>query len=504
MDAITRSVFSLMKLRLRAIKRYDQKAEEIQYRQLDRVLRVLNQCRYRERFSDHPITNYESFRKLLPIVEYEDIRSEVGRMLQGEKNVLLSGGCSWFAQSSGTSGGRSKYLPVSGLHLQSSHYKGGSDTVWLYLSTRPDSELFKHKGLILGGSHKPHPIHQGIHAGDLSAILIENMPSFGKHFQVPDKKVLLMGEWTEKMKAIINDVRFRDVSSLSGVPSWMLEMITSLLESERKEHLTEIWPNLEVFFHGGISFEPYRKRYKELIPSERMQYRETYNASEGFFGVQNDPSDPSLLLMLDYGIFYEFIPFSELGKENPTILPLESVEVGVNYVILISTLGGLYRYQIGDLVQFTSIHPYKFLITGRTQHYINAFGEELMVNNTNDAIREVGAEMGVTVLEYTAAPLFRLEEAKGCHEWIVEFENPEGVDVELFEQRLDEELRKLNSDYDAKRYADMTLTPLKVIPARKNLFRDWLAGQGKLGGQHKIPRLRNDRGLLETLLKMND
>lgn len=503
MDSLTRSVFSVMKFRLRAIEQYNKRAIEVQHRQFARIMRILNKTEYGHRYAPSLIRDYTSFANKIPVVEYEDIRGDVERMLRGEQNILLRGHCKWFAQSSGTSGGRSKFLPVSGLHLQSAHYRGGGDAVWLYLSSRTDSQFFKHKGLILGGSHHASSIYPGVNVGDLSAILIENMPTFGRFFQVPNKEILLMDEWVSKMNAIINSVKKTDVGSISGVPSWMLEMIMALLTSEGKEDLSLVWPHLEVFFHGGISFAPYREKFKQLISSDRMQYRETYNASEGFFGIQNDPSDNSLLLMLDYGIFYEFIPFSEIESEYPNVVPLEGVEVGVNYAILISTLGGLYRYMIGDTVQFTSRNPYKFIITGRTQHFINAFGEELMVCNANDALRKVSAEMGIHILEYTVAPHFKLDEAKGYHEWLIEFEEVP-VDLQVFEHRLDEELRKINSDYDAKRYADMALENLRVIPVRKDLFRDWLANKGKLGGQHKVPRMKNNRDLLEEILSLNE
>lgn len=506
MDTITRTIYSFMSPRLRAIKRYDKDAELLQQLQLARVLRILNGTQYKRSFCKEDIKNYEEFRKKIPVTEYEPLRPWVDKMLTGQKGQLLRKGCSHFAVSSGTSGGRSKYLPVPGLHLSGCHYKGASDALWLYLASRPDSQFFKHKGLVIGGSHKPVNMGSGIRAGDLSAILVENMPSLGRMFRTPSKETLLMDEWTSKMTAIVNEVIKADVGSLSGVPSWMLEMIKAVMDRTKVGNLSELWPHLEVFFHGGISFDPYREKYKELIPSERMQYRETYNASEGFFAIQNDPLDKAMLLMLDYGIFYEFIPLSDFlehGNESDQIIPLSQVVVGETYAMVISTLGGLYRYIIGDTIRFLSTHPYKIVIAGRTQHYINAFGEELMVHNANDALAQASSEFNCHVSEFSVAPYFLLDQAKGYHQWLVEFDTPP-QDISKFTSRLDELLRQSNSDYDAKRYANMTLEPLRLEVARNGLFRQWLLKEGKLGGQHKVPRMKNDNTLMELLLELNN
>lgn len=502
MDRKTATIYRLMYLRLKSIERYAKQSEAIQTRQFKRIMRVLRGTAYEQFLTSEPIRSYSDYQRIVPIVEYEELRPWVERMLQGERNQLIKGSCRWFATSSGTSGGRSKYLPVPGLHLQSCHYQGAKDALWLYLDTRPDSEFFAHKSLVIGGSHKPTAFAAGTHTGDLSAILVENMPTLGQMYRVPSKQTLLMSEWTTKMRQIVREVATADVGSLSGVPSWMLETIMAILAYTGRENLSEVWPHLEVFFHGGISFDPYRERYRQIIPSERMQYRETYNASEGFFGVQDDPTSSSMLLMQDYGILYEFIPMSQFDAPDRQAIPLADVQKGVNYALVISTLGGLYRYIIGDTVMFTELHPYKFIITGRTQSFINAFGEELMVHNTTTAVSRVSQEMGVTVLDYTVAPRFCLDTANGYHEWIVEFETPP-ADPEHFIERIDQELRTLNSDYEAKRYANMALLMPRLVVARRGLFNDWLEEQGKLGGQHKIPRLRSNAELNDRLIELN-
>lgn len=501
MDLFTAVIHRLSSFRLRHIEQYMHRTEEIQQAQLHAVLANLRGTLYaRQHGYEETSDSYTQYAQSLPVVEYETLRPYVNKMLEGERNILLKESCTRFAKSSGTSGGRSKFIPVNDTHLKNCHFRGGSDSLWLYLATRPDSRFFRTKGLVLGGSSAPVACGKDILQGDLSSILIEKMPSLGNLIRVPSKNILLMEEWNAKMEAIVASVVHENVGSLSGVPSWMLVMIKKILEDTGKRNLSEVWPELEVFFHGGISFTPYREEYKRIIPSERMQYRETYNASEGFFGIQNDPSDPAFLLMLDYGVFYEFIPFEELDKEKPTIVPLVDVKPGVVYAMLISTLGGLYRYQIGDTISFTSRDPYKFIIVGRTTHYINAFGEELMVANTDKAIAKVCKHMHCEVAEYTAAPLVLSEMGKGRHEWFIEFSSsPESY--ELFARMLDEELRQLNSDYDAKRYSNMTLLPLQLYVAPHNFFNNYLEEEGKLGGQHKVPRLRNDRTLIEKLLQ---
>ncbi len=501
MDAFTRLIYHSMTLRLRTIESYATKAEVLQHRQLQRVLFNAKKTAYGAMFCMENIKSYEQYAEQLPIVSYDDLAPFTKQMIEGEKNILHKGGCDRFAVSSGTSAGRSKHLPVNGLHLQQCHFKGGADTVWLYLDTRSDSRFFATKGLTLGGSQTPTLLKEHIYKGDLSSILIEKMPALGELIRVPSKKTLLLSDWEYKMDQIIEETCCANVGSLAGVPSWMLHLIKGVLEKTGQSDLSDVWPELEVFFHGGVSFSPYREEYQRLITSSRMQYRETYNASEGFFAIQNDPKDSAMLLMLDYGVYYEFLPLSELEQSKPQAIPLTAVELGKTYAILISTLGGLYRYMLGDTVVFTSKDPYKIKIVGRTASYINTFGEELMVYNADTALSRTAKKFGVSVKDYTAAPLFFAEEGKGRHDWVIEFEEVPR-DIEAFALDLHEELRKENSDYDAKSENAMTLDPLKVYVAPKGTFDTYLQQKGKLGGQHKIPRLKNDRSLIEEVLAL--
>ena len=446
------------------------------------------------------IHSYEDYARRVPIQSYDDIKPYVERMRHGARNVLWPSQVRWYAKSSGTTNDKSKFIPVTSEGLKQMHYKGPADCLAYYLMTRTDSRFFDGKGLILGGSHAPNYNLKHSLVGDLSAILIENIHPLANFLRVPSKEVALLSDFEEKMERIARSTISKNITNISGVPSWMMAVIKRVLEITGAQSLDEVWPNLEIFFHGGVSFAPYRETYQQLIRSPRMQYRETYNASEGFFGVQNDPTDPSMMLMLDYGVFYEFIPLEELGKPDPTILPLTGIEVGRNYAIVISNMCGLWRYLIGDTVRFTSKNPYKFVISGRTKHFINAFGEELVVENAEKGLQAACAATGAQVSEYTAAPVFMGTDAKCRHQWLIEFSvAPDSI--EHFTQVLDETLQQVNSDYEAKRYKDITLQRLEVIPARPDLFHDWLKAKGKLGGQHKVPRLSNTREYIDEMLK---
>lgn len=502
MDILTNTISLLFRPRQKEIEKYGQETDRLQLNQLRSLLSSARHTEWGLKYDYKNIRTYNDFRQRVPLQVYDDIKPYVTRMINGERNILWPSVVRWYAKSSGTTNDKSKFLPVTPEILHGCHYQGGFDTVALYLRNNPESRFFSKKGLILGGSHSPSPLNQNSHCGDLSAVLLQNLNPLVNLIRVPAKRIILMDEWESKIKAIVENTWNKDVNSLSGVPSWMLVLIKSVLKKTGREYLTDVWPNLEVFFHGGISFEPYRVQYKALIPSDKMHYMETYNASEGFFGIQDDPSDQSLLLMLDYTVFYEFIPMSEVGTSNPTVLPLEAVETGKNYAMVISTSGGLWRYQIGDTVRFTSLFPHKFVISGRTKHFINAFGEELMVDNTDKAISKVSRQTGAIVKEYTAAPLFMLDKAKGRHQWFIEFEKmPASMDE--FASLLDKALQELNSDYEAKRYKEISLQPLEIIVAREGAFYAWLKQKGKLGGQHKIPRLSNDRKHLEEMLAIN-
>ena len=446
--------------------------------------------------------SYEDFAKNVPVNTYEELKRDIDRMRHGEADVLWPGLVKWYAKSSGTTNDKSKFIPVSDEGLHHIHYQGGKDVVALYLRNHPDSRLFDGKSLILGGSHSPNYNVAGSLVGDLSAILIENINPLVNLIRVPRKRTALLSDFEVKRDRIAQECLLQNVTNISGVPSWMLSVLVRVMELSGKKHLEEVWPNLEVFFHGGIAFTPYRSQYEKLITSSKMHYMETYNASEGFFGIQDDPDDRSMLLMLDYGVFYEFIPVEEVGKPDATVVPLEGVEVGRNYAMVITTSCGLWRYMIGDTVEFTSKRPYKFIITGRTKYFINAFGEELIMDNAEKGLAYACEKTGAQVLEYTAAPVYMDQNAKCRHQWLIEF-SKEPDSLQRFADALDEKLQEINSDYEAKRSHNVTLQHLEVVKARPGLFNDWLKQKGRLGGQHKVPRLSNSRKNMDELLEIN-
>ena len=443
------------------------------------------------------IGNYEQFINNVSVNTYEELKGQIDRMRHGERDVLWPGRTRWYAKSSGTTNDKSKFIPVTNEGLKRIHYAGPFDSVAFYLQNNPQSRLFDGRAMILGGSHAPNYNLPDSLVGDLSAILIENINPLANLVRVPKKTTALLSDFEVKRDRIAREAMTKNVTNLSGVPSWMLSVLDRVMELSGKTHLEEVWPNLEVFFHGGVAFTPYRQQYERLITSPKMHYMETYNASEGFFGIQNDPTDKAMLLMLDYDVFYEF---QEMGTE--TIVPIWGVEPGKNYALLITTSCGLWRYKIGDTVRFTQTNPYKFVISGRTKSFINAFGEELIVDNAEQGLQYACQQTGAEVLEYTAAPVFMDEHGKCRHQWLVEF-NRQPQDVALFARLLDEHLQTINSDYEAKRYKDITLQPLEIVMARQGLFNDWLKQNGKLGGQHKVPRLSNSREHIEQLLALN-
>ena len=445
---------------------------------------------------------YEDFARKTPLNTYEDLKALIDRMRRGKRDVLWPGRVKWYAKSSGTTNDKSKFIPVSADGLHDTHYAGGKDAVVWYLRNNPQSRIFDGKALILGGSHAPNYNLPGSLVGDLSAILIENINPLVNMVRVPKKATALLSDFEIKRDRIAREAMRQNVTNLSGVPSWMLSVLNRVMELSGKQHLEEVWPNLEVFFHGGVAFTPYRQQYQRLITSPRMHYMETYNASEGFFGLQDDPADAAMSLMIDYGVFYEFIPMDEFDSPEPTVVPLWGVETGRNYAMVITTSSGLWRYIIGDMVRFTGRNPYKFIITGRTKSFINAFGEELIVDNAEKGLAEACRQTGAEVLEYTAAPVFMDANGKCRHQWVVEFSR-EPDSLEHFATVLDESLQQINSDYEAKRYKDITLQRLELIKARPGVFNDWLKQKGKLGGQHKVPRLCNNRDIIEQVIALN-
>ena len=488
--------------RVRQIERYATAAEAMQRGVLKHLVSKASATEWGIRYNYSSIRNYEQFAAAVGVQDYETLKADIDRMRRGESNVLWKGACKWFAKSSGTTNDKSKFIPVTPDGLRNIHYRGGYDAVATYLAGNPASRLFTGKALILGGSHSPNYNLPSSLVGDLSAILIENCSPFVNFFRVPPKEIALLGDFEEKMERIARFAFDRNVTNISGVPSWMMAVLKHMLDITGKQSVDELWPNLEVFFHGGVAFTPYREQYHRLIRNSNMKYVETYNASEGFFALQNDPLDPAMLLMIDYDIFYEFMPLEDIGSPSPRVLPLWEVELGKNYAMLISTSCGLWRYMIGDTVRFTSKDPYKIVITGRTKHFINAFGEELIVENAEKGLEQACIETGARVLEYTAAPVFMDAEAKCRHQWVVEFATPP-ASPEEFATILDTALQRLNSDYEAKRYKNRTMQRLELVVARENLFSDWLKSKGKLGGQHKVPRLSNSRGYIDELLEMN-
>ena len=499
---ITSIIRPLLLPRLKALDSYARQAEELQMKTLLSLLREGADTQWGRMHQYGQVKSYEQFARLHPVNTYEELKAYIERMRQGEADVLWPGTVKWYAKSSGTTSDKSKFIPVSRDGLHDTHYRGGTDAVVWYLRNYPQSRIFDGKALILGGSHAPNYNLPHSLVGDLSAILIENINPMVNMVRVPCKATALLGDFEQKRERIAREVMAKDVTNLSGVPSWMLSVLSRVLELRGTDNLLDVWPRLEVFFHGGVAFGPYREQYRRILPSEGMHYMETYNASEGFFGLQDDPSDPSMSLMIDYGVFFEFVPMDEIGRDNPRAVPLWGVETGRNYAMVISTSSGLWRYMIGDTVCFTHKNPYKFYITGRTKSFINAFGEELIVDNAEKGLQMACKATGAQVLEYTAAPVFMDSHGKCRHQWVVEF-SVAPSDVDAFARILDQSLQQLNSDYEAKRYKDITLQPLQLVVARRGVFDDWLRKKGKLGGQHKVPRLNNQRTIIEEILTLN-
>jgi len=444
------------------------------------------------------IYSIEDFQERVPVSTYEDVKPYIKRLREGEQNLLWPTEIKWFAKSSGTTSDKSKFIPVSNESLEDCHFRGGKDVIAFYTKERPDSGVLKGKALTLGGSAEVNEFSPQSYYGDLSAVLIENLPFWAQFIRTPAAEIALIPDFEEKLEKITRHTVGENVTSIAGVPSWNLILLRTILDFTGKNNILEVWPNLELFTHGGISFVPYRDQFKELIPSDKMNYLETYNASEGFFGIQDDLSRDDMLLMLDLGVFYEFIPMDRFHEENPPAYTIGEVEPGVNYAMVISTNGGLWRYMIGDTVVFSSLYPHRIKISGRTKSYINAFGEEVIEDNAEKALMKACSETGATIKEYTAGPLYMSSDTKGAHEWIIEFSSPP-ESLEKFTRILDETLRNVNSDYEAKRYKNLTLVEPHIIVVKSGTFYKWMQKRGKLGGQNKIPRLANNRKYLDEL-----
>ncbi|MBT8273862.1 MAG: GH3 auxin-responsive promoter family protein [Bacteroidia bacterium] len=490
-----------LKKRFHQIELFLKYPNEVQNELLLDLIDDARDTEFGKRFDFASISDYNTFSERIPVTTYEEYESLIERSRLGENNIFWPTPIKWYAKSSGTTNSKSKFIPVSEESLEDCHYAASKDLLCMYLNNNENSQLFTGKSLRLGGSKELYK-ENGTIFGDLSAILIDNMPFWAEFSSTPSNKVSLMSDWEVKMQAIVDETILENVTSLAGVPSWMLVLMNNVLETTNKSSLFDVWPNLEVYFHGGVSFAPYVEQYKAILPRSSFQYYEIYNASEGFFAIQDQNNSNELLLMLDYGIFYEFIPMDNYGTTEEKVIPLSEVEIAKNYAVVITTNAGLWRYKIGDTLRFTSINPYRVMVTGRTKHHINVFGEELIIENAENALKTVCSRTQAEIVDFTAAPIFMKGREKGAHEWLIEFKTPP-KDIEQFNALFDDTLKSLNSDYEAKRHNDMTLNKPTIHIARERLFYDWLKQNNKLGGQHKIPRLSNTRDYIDELLVLN-
>ena len=488
----------ILKKRIHQMELFMKYPNEVQNELLHELIKKASKTETGKLYEFKTIKSYNIFKSRVPLCNYDDIELNIERCRKGEQNIFWPSNIKWFAKSSGTTNSKSKFIPLSSEALEDCHYKAGKDMLSLYYNNNEDSQLLTGKSLRLGGSNELYNKNDS-YFGDLSSIIIQNLPFWAEFSSTPSNKTSLMPEWETKMKAIVAESISEKVTSLAGVPSWMLVLLQNVLKETKKKTISQVWPDAEVYFHGGVSFKPYRELYKGLFTKKDFRYYEIYNASEGFFGIQDRNHSDELLLMLDYGIFYEFIPIKGDKEDDSDIIPLSEVALNTNYSIVITTNGGLWRYKIGDTIQFTSLSPYRIQVTGRTKHFINVFGEELIIDNAEKALERVSAKTKSIISNYTAGPIFMEKDSQGAHEWIIEFEK-EPENLNHFSSLLDEALQEENSDYEAKRYKNMTLHSLKVHKAKKGLFYEWLSKKGKLGGQHKVPRLSNSREILEELL----
>jgi len=499
---IINSVFSwLIKKRIHQIELFMKYPINVQNELLQKLVYEARNTEWGKKHDFKNIKNYNDYINKVPLQNYESLQTLILRIKQGEQNVLWHSEIKWFAKSSGTTTGKSKFIPVSKESLEDCHYKGGKDLLAIYHNNHPKTKLIVGKTLVVGGSSKLNPFSETSYYGDLSAIIMKNFPFWVEQRRVPEMEIALMENWDEKIEKMANSTSKEDVSNISGVPSWTLLLLNRILEINKTDNLFDIWPNLELYMHGGVNFSPYQKQFERIIPSSKMNYYESYNASEGYFGIQDQQKSNEMLLMLDYGIFYEFIPFENTNEEQPTTVALENVELNKIYEMVITTNAGLWRYRLGDTIEFTCLNPFRIKIIGRTKQFINAFGEELMVDNAEKAITEACDKTQAIIKDYTVAPFFLEGNNAGKHQWLIEFEK-KPADVALFGYFLDEALKKLNSDYEAKRFSNMILAEPEILILEKNTFYNWLKSKNKLGGQHKVPRLSNNRKLLEEILNL--
>ncbi len=492
----------VMKKRFHEIELFMKYPLEVQREWQMKLVRSARDTAYGKEFGFEDIRHYEDYRNRVPVVSYEDLVPRIDRLRNGEQNILWPTEIKWFAKSSGTTSQRSKFLPVSQESLEECHFNTGKDMLSIYCNLNPNTQMFTGKSLMMAGSATTIDSENKSYYGDLSAILVNNLPFWADFLSTPDNKTALIENFEEKLAKTVEITVKENVTSLTGVPSWMLVTCYKVLEATGKDNLLEVWPNLELFIHGGVAFTPYREQFKQLIPRDDVYFMETYNASEGFFAIKDRLDSYDMLLMLDYGIFYEFLPEGEWNKEFPKAFGLDEVRIGEQYAVVISTNAGLWRYKIGDTIEFTSLYPFRIRITGRTKYFINAFGEEVIQDNAERALAIACEKTGAQVREYTGGPVYMKDGAGGAHEWVIEFER-EPEDLSFFVDALDSTLKVLNTDYEAKRHKDMALKPPIVHVARLGLFFNWMKNRGKLGGQNKVPRLANHRNYLDELIEMN-
>jgi hypothetical protein len=498
MKILSPAISSLARMRMWRIEAWMNNPVEAQRDVLQGLVTAAQYTEIGKKYNFSKLFTIRSFKQTVPVHEYEDLKPYINRIMNGEQNLLWNTPVYWFAKSSGTTSDKSKFIPISEESLEDCHYKASKDVLTMYYNFNPESELLTGKGLVIGGSHTINPVNEEAQFGDLSAVLLQNTPFWGHWLRTPDLSIALMDEWENKIEKLAESTIKENVTSISGVPTWTLVLFKRILEITGKKTMAEVWPSLELYMHGGVSFTPYKEQFQKLIGKD-IHYLEIYNASEGFFSAQANPSEDGMLLFLDHGIFYEFMPASEYGKKEPNTIGLEDVEIGKNYALIISTNGGLWRYQLGDTIQFTSLKPFRIKVSGRLKHFINAFGEELIVDNSDQAIAIASEKTGAIVNDYTAAPIYFSDSSNGAHEWLVEFEK-EPADINQFTDELDAALKSINSDYEAKRHKDIALRKPVVHMMKKGIFTEWLRSKGKLGGQHKVPRLSNERTLLEEIL----